>query len=277
MKSQGLNSDKWMCSVSGEFAKKFKLGTQIRVRRNGSEYAVYTVGDVREDDPANLIRMGKIARERLGTSDSFEGRLMPTLALKPMTDDEAETYGEFVERVYDTKEHQGLVILAPHGGGIEFNTDLQARWVADALPDADLSTWCCSGWHNNGSDYTRWHVTSTKIHPASFPGLASIAERGFAYAVSFHGQKADGVLIGGGGPIELKETLRDEIKAVVGNHPVTIAEPGDHNSGMSAENVVNWMTAGGSGGIQLEQSPEIRDGYWIDVAEAVAKVYESLI
>jgi phage replication-related protein YjqB (UPF0714/DUF867 family) len=277
LKLQGLDGDRWSCSVSGAIAAKFGLGSQVRVRRTDDQYAIYTVAEVRQQDGANVVRMGSSARGRLGTSKSFSATLLQPTTTKLMTDVQAKNVSEFVERIADPPNNQGLVVLAPHGGAIEAKTDLQARWVADALPDGDVTCWCCSGWKAGGGTHERWHVTSTEISPASFPGLATIADRGFAYAVSFHGQKDSGVLIGGGGPAELKQMLRQAIKAVVGNNSVTIAEKGDSNNGMSAKNFVNWITAGGGGGIQIEQSMDVRSKYWSAVAQAVANVYAGLV
>ncbi|WP_106087976.1 poly-gamma-glutamate hydrolase family protein [Enhygromyxa salina] len=277
MKAQGLNSDPWSCSVSAAIGDVFGVGTQLRVRRNKDQMAIYTVAEIREQDPANMVRMSSIARQRLGTSDTFSGTLHTPLSTKLMTDAQAESSGAFVERLADAKDHQGLVVMAPHGGRIEFNTDLQARWVAQALAGGDVSTWCCSGWRtDNGNTHSRWHVSTTDISPASFPGLATIADRGFAYAVAFHGMKANGVLIGGGAPNELKQLIRQAIKSEVGNNPVTVVN-GGKNSGVSETNVVNWITAGGGGGVHIEQSSQVREKYWKPVAQAVADVFADLI
>ncbi|KIG19518.1 hypothetical protein DB30_00027 [Enhygromyxa salina] len=277
LKDQGLNSDPWSCSVSAAIGDVFGVGSQLRVRRDVDNLAVYTVAEIREQDPANVVRMSSIARQRLGTSDVFTGTLHTPLSTKLMTDAQAENAGAFVERIADHPQNQGLLLMAPHGGRIEFNTDHQARLAAKDLAGGDVSTWCCSGWRtDNGSTHSRWHVSTTEISPLSFPGLATIANRGFAYAVGFHGMKADGVLVGGGAPNELKQMVRQAIKSVVGNNPVTVVN-GGKNSGVSDTNVVNWITAGNGGGIQLEQSSEIRSKYWSDVAHAVADVFADLI
>jgi phage replication-related protein YjqB (UPF0714/DUF867 family) len=277
LNSQDLDNKKWLCSVSADLAPHFDVGSHIRVRRNVDNYAVYTVAEVRDQDPPKTVRMCKAARQRVGTSNSFQGLLLQSLATKLMTDAQAENAGEFVERIADSPNNQGLVLMAPHGGEIESKSDFQVKRAAEVLAGKDVSTWCCMGWRTAGNPYDRWHVSSSIMTPTSFPGLATIADRGFAYAVTFHGMKADGVLIGGAGPQELKQMLRQAIKSVLGNHPVSIAEPNGHNSGASAGNLVNWITAGGGGGIQLEQSKAVRNDYWSDVAEAVAEVYAELI
>ncbi len=51
------------------------LGHQVRIKRNDDEYGFYTVSEVRQENPDNIVRIGKGGRERLGTSDEFDGTL----------------------------------------------------------------------------------------------------------------------------------------------------------------------------------------------------------
>src|SRR6266508_452514 len=50
-------------------------GHQVRIKRNDTEYGLYTVSQVRQESPDNIVRMGSAGRERLGTSDEFVGSL----------------------------------------------------------------------------------------------------------------------------------------------------------------------------------------------------------
>lgn len=275
LKTQDL--DKWGCSVSAAIGAQAPIGSQIRIRRNSSEFAAYTVTEIRPGDASNAVRMSSAGRQRLGTSNTFSATLLPVTASATLSDSQAKDAGEFTEWLRDSKSNQGLVAIAPHGGAIETRTDLQAKRVGELL--SGVSTWSCKGYKPGGGTYDRWHITSTDIDPVSFPGLAKIAKRGFAYSVSFHGMGASGILIGGGGPLELKQQLRSAILAAFGNTPVSIkiASKGDKLSGMSSRNVTNWLTAGGDGGIQLEQSYEVRTQHWAKVASAVAQVYSGLV
>ena len=47
---------------------------QIRIRRADHEYGLFTVCEVRQENPDNIVRMGKGGRERLGTSASSKVR-----------------------------------------------------------------------------------------------------------------------------------------------------------------------------------------------------------
>src|SRR5262245_25254368 len=51
------------------------LGHQLRIKRNASEYALYTVSQVRQETPDNVVRMGGGGRNRLGLSSEFAATL----------------------------------------------------------------------------------------------------------------------------------------------------------------------------------------------------------
>jgi hypothetical protein len=102
------------------------LRHQVRIKRNDDEYGLYTVSEVRQENPNNIVRMGKGGRERLGTSDEFDGTLDSQVPRVTLADCDAEAQGEFVERLDDDGAHTGLIAIAPHGGDIEAYTDQQA-------------------------------------------------------------------------------------------------------------------------------------------------------
>jgi phage replication-related protein YjqB (UPF0714/DUF867 family) len=274
LQNHSFKNDDQACSVSKSLAGVM-IGDQVRVVRGDNDYALYTVLARQIGDEPDVVRMGTSARQRVGTSNPFAGTLVKPVVASGLTDAEAEAADEFVERLVDDGDNVGLVVIAPHGGIIEVNTDRQAEAVTAAL---GCSSWICKGWKAGGGGYDRWHITSTRISPRSFPGLKVIANRGFAYSVAFHGMSSAGVLIGGAAPHELKQMLKAAIlDELPGNIEVEIAEPGDANSGHSEKSVHNWLTADGFGGIQIEQSPNVRNGHWEEVANAVINLYSQLI
>jgi len=98
---QDLIDHKEHCS-----ADPVKLGTvgrerghQVRIKRNDSQYGLYTVGEVRQESPDNIVRIGSTGRKRLGTSDEFVASLESEVPHPTFDDLEAETNGEFVERL----------------------------------------------------------------------------------------------------------------------------------------------------------------------------------
>src|SRR5262249_21207848 len=193
-------------------------GHQVRIKRNDSEYGLYTVSQVRQERPDNIVRMGSAGRERLGTSDQFVGSLDSQVPHPTFDDAEAEANNELVERLEDNGTHTGLVVIAPHGGGIEPHTDQQAERVASRLAAKGVSLWRCKGFKGEAA-FARWHITSTDIHEASFPLLSSIISRGFIYAVAFHGfddpEIPFDILIGGGAAPPLKQENETAIQNAI--------------------------------------------------------------
>jgi phage replication-related protein YjqB (UPF0714/DUF867 family) len=254
-------------------------GHQVRIKRNESEYGLYTVSQVRQESPDNIVRMGSTGRKRLGTSDEFVGLLDSQVPHPTFDDADAETNNEFVERLEDNGTHTGLVVIAPHGGDIEPHTDQQAERVASQLAAKAVSSWRCKGFKGEGA-FARWHITSTDLHEASFPRLNSIISRGFTYAVAFHGfddpEILFDILIGGAAPYSLKQDIETAIKGAITGSDITvhIASPDEKFGGDSLNNIVNRLTAGGANGIQIEQSPRARASHWGDIADAVANVYK---
>jgi phage replication-related protein YjqB (UPF0714/DUF867 family) len=253
------------------------LGHQVRITRNDSQYALYTVSEIRQETRDNIVRMGDAGRKRLGTSNEFAATLDSQVPHPTLNDADAKTNSELVERLDDNGEHTGLVAIAPHGGDIERFTDLQAERVACRLHDKGVSSWRCKGFKAGGGAFERWHITSTEIHEASFPRLNSVIARGFTYAVAFHGfdDPQTDVLIGGAAPDSLKQEIGTAIAGALAGSGLTvrIASASDQAGGDSPQNIVNRLTADGANGIQLEQSQRARTGHWQDIADAVADVF----
>ncbi len=280
IQSKSVGSDDRLCSIPKSFDEVVAVGDQVRIIRNDSEYALYTVGELRNADDPDQVRVGLQGRLRLGTSKAFSGTLRIPVVAEGLTDAQAEAANEFVERLVDDGSNTRLIVFAPHGGAIELYTDLQAEHVRASLAGLGTSAWICKGWKAGGGAHERWHITSTAISPRSFPQLATIASRGFAHAVSFHGMSTGGgVLIGGNAPLELKLQIRHAIAAALDDSKisVTVAAAMDHYDGDSPDNIVNWMTVGGTGGVQIEQDIDVRTDYWQQVADAVVGVYQQLL
>jgi phage replication-related protein YjqB (UPF0714/DUF867 family) len=267
------------CSADPDFLARIgsAKGRQVRVYKNPTSVALYTVSELRGEDPETIVRIGNVGRKRLGTEDVFPGTISLQVPRPDLSDVEAEQRGEFVERLDDDRAHAVLIVIAPHGGAIEAHTDEQAELVASELKG--VSCWRCKGWSKDGA-HRRWHITSADIHEASFPELAKVINRRFSYAVAFHGFdrgdfrdiKAD-VLIGGRGDMTLKQELKEVIsKATGGILQVRIATDDDPLNGDEPSNIVNRLAR--SGGIQIEQSKEARER-WEVIAKAVARVYKA--
>jgi phage replication-related protein YjqB (UPF0714/DUF867 family) len=245
-------------------------GQQVRLRRTDDEFAVYTVAATDAGTSARTLWLTDAGRARLGTQSAFEATIESPVPDQTHARTAAERLGEYVEEVRDGG--RDLVVGAPHGGKIEPYTDDQALRVG--VRTADSTVWIGRGWRPGGGAYDRWHVTSTDIHPASFPGLGRIADRSFEYAVSFHGYGGDGIRIGGGAPKRVKREVRAALGDAVGDVlDVHLATDGPY-AGSDPDNFVNWLTENGRNGIQLEQSFAARRTHWQQIADAVAGLFE---
>ncbi len=265
------------CSVDSQTLATIgcAVGQQVRIQRTSAEYGLYTVSEVRQENPDNIVRMGLTGRQRLGTSDEFDGVVDSQVPDPTLTEAQAEEQSEFIERLEDNGLQSRLIAIAPHGGDIEPHTDQQAERVAMRLAVKAVNSWRCKGWKDGGGAFDRWHITSTDINEASFPRLNSVISRGFTYAVAFHGFTKPEILIGGTAPATLKQEIRAAIEgATVGSGiAVRIAGPDEEFGGDDPRNIVNWLTAGGANGIQIEQSLQARTSHWLAIADAVADVY----
>jgi phage replication-related protein YjqB (UPF0714/DUF867 family) len=271
-----INEDEH-CSADPDHLRKIDRakGHQIRVKRSESEYALYTISEIRQERPETIVRMAKDARVRLRTTGEFDAVVEAQVTHSNLTDAEAEKNSEFVERLTDDGRQTGLIAIAPHGGTIEEHTDQQAERVMSQLASKNVSCWRCKGWKKGGGASERWHITSTDIHEASFPLLNQIIHRRFTHAVAFHGFSQNRILIGGGADAALKREIQRAIQTAISDSDirVDIAAPSDPLNGNSPKNIVNRLAANGNG-IQIEQSREARQHHWQQIADAVALVYD---
>ena len=271
------------------------VGQQAIIRRDAATFALYTLTDAVSELAVNTVRMGRDGRDRIdgAEEEQFCGSLDSAAVDPAATEQEARDGQKLLELLDDDGHPRDLLVLAPHGGGIEPRTDDQAEHVKNLLADLGVSCWRCKGWNPDGGAGTRWHITSTDISTASFPRLATIATRGFRYAVSFHGfteEEEEGrpdILIGGAAPDALKRVMQAVIAyAVAGTGlSVEIANIGDPLDGADEANIVNRLTTDLHNGIQIEQQPQARSGTipgsdlprWEAIAAAVADVYRVIL
>src|SRR5262249_6769258 len=89
---QDLIGHKEHCSADPEklATARLALGHQLRIKRNDSQYALYTVSQVRQEIPDNIIRTGDSGRKRLGASSEFGAMLHSQVPHPTFNDAEAE-------------------------------------------------------------------------------------------------------------------------------------------------------------------------------------------
>ncbi|WP_225334719.1 poly-gamma-glutamate hydrolase family protein [Halomicrobium urmianum] len=246
------------------------LGTQVLVTRSDGDDAVYTVGE-RGDLSDVAVGMTTGGRDRLGAprDGQFTVTVTPVVAAPHLARHEARRAGAVAERLADAGGDR-LVACAPHGGVIEGNTDLQAHRLVDRLSAREATAWSVEGWDDDAAAFDRYHVRSSDVDPRSFPLLARIADRGFERAVSFHCHDNDGVVVGGRAPEPIREGVAAAVSEALAGTGIEVSLEGKY-MGRRPENLVNWLTADGESGIQIEQSIPTVDRHWRAVADAVAE------
>ena len=209
----------------------------------------------------------------------FKGEIDVQATAEGLDDDKANENSEFIEHLCDGGQNTGLIVIAPHGGDIEAHTDEQAQYVHDQLilPSSyRVSTWICKGFNKreHGGAFNRWHITSIDISDKSFPKLKTVYQRGFEYAVAFHGFNDEkypkSVCIGG----LVDKTLKEDIKMAIKNEDSEIdifidSQCPRNINGDNKYNIVNRLS---TNGLQIEQTEEVRDDLRFIIADAVVKV-----
>jgi len=251
------------------------LKQQVRIYKK-DKYAIYSVYAWMQDGTDdNDVRMALAGRQRLDTEDAWSRTPMKVEALaQGLSESELQSQNEYGELLDETStSHTKLAVCAPHGGMIEHDTDEQAKRVYDNLngQSKECSCWRALGWNSDVGAYDAWHITSTEISRASFHKLDQIGDRGFDYAVAFHGYSEDDIAVGGGASLALKQEVAAAIQAAVGAaYTVTVVTSGPYG-GVDPDNFVNWLANGN--GIQIEQPSGARTNYWQAIADAVASVF----
>lgn len=252
-------------------------GQQVRVYRGPDDFAAYTVSEGREEEPESTVRIGLKGRRRLGVSDPFEARIVSTVPRSDLSDEEARSLGEIVERLKGDGASAGLLIMAPHGGDIEKHTAEEAERLYETLKSKDkpVVCWMIKAYGTRGGQRasTRWHITATDLSEASYPLLGQVANRTYTYSVSFHGMSGEGLLIGGAAPMALREEVKAALERKLAGTgvPIRIAGAKNRIGGHSRRNIVNRYCV--DNGIQIEQGGAARREHWKTVADTIAEVY----
>lgn len=185
----------------------------------------------------------------------------------------SQSYLEIANRKTDDQ----VIVLAPHGGNIETGTSLQVNRFAAELPainSTPVNIWNVEGKWGNNQTFERWHITSTSLDTASYPGLANLLpiDGTFDYAISFHGFGGSSsaqtcssgpnaptprllyqIILGGGAPRNLKcaiaKAIDDEMVAAGRTDDIGIAIRDDAEGNLSiADNCGRHVTQTGLSG-----------------------------
>jgi len=157
--------------------------------------------------------------------------------------------GKYREEIdyHITLENRGgaIIILAPHGGGIERGTSE----IANAIAGDDLSYYIFKGLMSTAHESRKLHIISTRFDE---PRCLEII-RGFRTALAIHGCcGSEQMIYVGGNDNELKWMLITELGAK--GHPVQLGT--EKYAGSFPSNICNRTSTGK--GVQIELSNGLR-------------------
>lgn len=274
------------CTIDPELRNNegYVIGQQVRIwpKNESGKYGLVTLYSNYQDGTDNDdIRMRLSGRQRFDETDSFDAYLDAAGIKTGQSKSWLQSNNEYGEILTESNTaHSDIVICAPHGGIIENYTDEEAEWMYNRLVNyhsKNASCWVACGWQSSIGAFDAWHITSTDISRESFSLLDQIGDRDFTYAVSFHGFGEDSIMVGGGASSSLKQEVATAIQNAVGTaYDVDVVSSGSY-AGVSPDNFVNWLTASGNGGVQIEQPYGARQNYGQAIAEAVADVFSSKV
>jgi phage replication-related protein YjqB (UPF0714/DUF867 family) len=158
----------------------------------------------------------------------------------------SETEGRDYERRL-VKRESDIVIIAPHGGGIEQGTSE----IAEAVAGKEFSLYCFNG--IKGSDNEDLHITSTRFDEPQ--GLDLVKQSRVVIAI--HGlQGEDKAICVGGLDERLKERFIEALNEAGFEAKEDAKEDNSHHPGTSPSNICNRGDTGR--GVQLEITEGLR-------------------
>lgn len=298
------------CRMPAAMLNDFGVGRQVRLLRGPAStghLSLCTVDAVASS--SSRVQMNSDTYEdRLGTSTSpinvnivsnsydhdasnTKGVARPQAGSSPST-----SFSQDVQEWSRDVNGQGQVLYTVPHGRIELGTVEQVKdQIIDVLnindPDYARNAFWVAMYHTaaSGGSFNHFHITSTDIHEESFRGLLPLMQKGFPYAVSFHGFAKDSpadpdVFVGGGETPEFREgvaeTIEDELFFANLGSPfiVTSSNIPPEFAGTSIHNFVNELATDGQG-LQIEQSNALRadEDARNAVARGVKSVYDCLL
>jgi phage replication-related protein YjqB (UPF0714/DUF867 family) len=247
--------------------------------------AIYTVSVFHPDEGSVILGYKIPNLNCILSGDKCKGVVKAEImgeGLNEDDDDEANKRGELIEHLNHENQNRKLVVIAPHGGEIEGNTDKQAEYVWSKFSRDTVSLWTCKGFSIEGlaGAFQRWHITSTEINEKSFPKLNTIFGSKFEYSIAFHGWTEDSICVGGNAESadagligDIKKAISDALKAqssdIKVNDPNSPEGCPEGFNGNNTDNIVNKL---GIKGIQIEQCDKARDKFHDVIAQAVVDV-----
>jgi len=183
-------------------------------------------------------------------------------------------FGRFAEtQYYENLNQTQLILLAPHGGQVEPNTEQIIQLINQkvALP---TGLWYTTGIVNGSLNkaFKKWHTTNKTHSVTDFSLYNTFLESTYDLAISFHVMSKEGIIIGGRSDNSVKQSLQTHLQNVYNSQQVIFGTPQSTLSGLNPTNFVNTIPSTQSIHIELSRRISMENPW--KIAEAVTNWLE---
>ncbi|OJT21463.1 hypothetical protein BO221_26975 [Archangium sp. Cb G35] len=257
---KGLCTVETTASASGDF----------EMSQEGYDKRVKSSGDADTESTATVQ-----------VSNQYASGMAPAIAEPASSLDDANTNSLGKVKEYTVRPAGAVVAYTvPHP--FEKGTFEQGALIHSADPQRN-AIWAASINNNQRGTLGQFHITSTEISGASFPGLGSFLTNRIPYAVSFHGETScttSEVKVGGRIELPFRQGVAEIIREALNDSSLRVHwNSGVCFEGSDQDNFVNAMSVD-LRGVQLEQDSNsiLSDTSRREkVANAVKSVFDCLI
>lgn len=276
------------CTLSEQLADRMNIEPIHHIRIDTPDQSMYCLVKDTHKENSYSLRIPKATRDRFNFEHHDTVKISSTVPIDDYM--EARRKAGFAETVWDDGKQDTLLLMAQHGGDIEFGTDdvpvrCYKKMQSEGMP---VSVWMCHGFNNSFKTdaFRNWHISKPCKSINSYPGLKQVATRRYDYTVSIHMQNKDEsregtdkneYYIGVGGCIDdsvrfdVAERLRDRTGKTVVTDLDEMKYAGQHEL-----NSANYLSKSANS-LQLELTPKTAYVHRKSVAKIVYNVFSELI
>lgn len=187
-----LDPDLWRQMVASNAS--LRLYNQVVLTIGGFPVPL-TVEILETQSAIATVRIGVEALARLPSQSLPASGVLTAYAPSSGVDDAtAQAQGLYYEYSDDNGSNANTIVIAPHGGNIESDTDTLAAAMKVGLDGVGKTTsiWGGKGYGLNGqTSYDRHHISTVDTCIAQNPVLDTLDARGWARCIGLHGQSTN--------------------------------------------------------------------------------------
>jgi phage replication-related protein YjqB (UPF0714/DUF867 family) len=256
--------------ISQNIAADLELveGQQVAVKnldagdvRRGTGRYIGAFQIVKIFDKNDVVLFGKEGRDLLSDDEEFRIQIRNQVPDNTLTVSEARRLNESIETLQIADYDSDILVLAPHSGAIEANTEESAQWFARKCTQycVNVDVYTFRGFGR--ASFSRWHVGSSAFHLRSFPKLREVTSRQYSLVVAFHlrdipnDENPPEVRVGGLSDEALRERAASRLDDALPSKYHIVTDPSRTMMGRSSANITNKLSRDGRSGLQIESTP----------------------